>query len=58
MLDHSYAHLVKNIRNKVKILTVHDLIPLLYENIRISSELVESNKRFLITKESQGVLQN
>ena len=31
VLDHSYAHLVKNIKSKVKILTVHDLIPLIYE---------------------------
>ena len=35
VLDHSYAHLVKNIKSKVKILTVHDLIPLLYENKEI-----------------------
>lgn len=32
ILDHSYAHLVKKINSKVKILTVNDLIPLIFEN--------------------------
>ena len=40
ILDHSYAHLVKNIKSKVKILTVHDLIPLIFEN-------KSSNKKYL-----------
>ena len=31
IIDHSYAHLVKHIKSKVKILTVHDLIPLVFE---------------------------
>lgn len=31
VIDHSYAHLVNNIKSKVKILTVHDLIPLVFE---------------------------
>ena len=31
IIDHSYAHLVKHVKSKVKILTVHDLIPLVFE---------------------------
>ena len=31
IIDHAYAHLVKHVKSKVKILTVHDLIPLIFE---------------------------
>ena len=33
--DHSYAHLVKNIKSKVKIVTVSDLIPLIFEKEKL-----------------------
>lgn len=29
--DHQYGHLVNNIKSKVKILTIHDLVPLVFE---------------------------
>jgi len=35
--DQGYAHLVKNIKSKVKILTVHDLIPLVFEKKKLKS---------------------
>lgn len=35
VVDHSYAHLVKKIKSKVKILTVNDLIPLVFEKKKL-----------------------
>jgi len=51
--DHSYAHLVKNIKSKVKILTVNDLIPLVYEKKKMkdlynpTGEGTDKNKKYL-----------
>ena len=53
ILDHNYAHLVKNVKSKVKILTVHDLIPLVYEKKLLkdiynpSGKATDKNKRYL-----------
>ncbi len=45
VIDHSYAHLVKNIKSKVKILTVHDLIPIIFEQQKIKDIYnLETNK--------------
>jgi glycosyltransferase involved in cell wall biosynthesis len=42
--DHQYGHLVNHIKNKVKIITVHDLIPLVFEK--------ENNKNPFLLKYS------
>ena len=49
VIDHSYAHLVNNINSKVKILTVHDLIPLVFEG-KIKNDLYDLNKKEIIKK--------